>query len=155
LILSFPGGSDGEESACNEGDLGSIPGSGRSTGKGNGNPCQYSCLEDTMDGGAWQTTVHGVTKSQTWLSSFTFVAWLVVRSLKWLIFIVLPIFSLFSREWEFVVIFAPLFWPLVTFNCSDNPLRWVLSLCALGRWGNWDSERFSNFLMKPNRASVP
>ena len=58
-------GSDSKESACNEGDLGSIPGSGRSPGEGNGNPLQYSCLENSMDGGAWWTTVHGVTKSRT------------------------------------------------------------------------------------------
>ena len=48
---SFPGGSDGKESACNEGDLGSIPGLERSSGEGNGNPLQYSCLENPMDGG--------------------------------------------------------------------------------------------------------
>ena len=50
--MHFPGGSDGKESACNEGDLGLIPGSGRSPGEGNGNPLQYSCLENPMDGGA-------------------------------------------------------------------------------------------------------
>ena len=50
--LSFPGGSDGKASACNAGDLGSIPGSGRSPGEGNGNPLQHSCLENPMDGGA-------------------------------------------------------------------------------------------------------
>ena len=49
----FPGGSDGETSACNAGDLNLIPGSGRSPGEGNGNPLQYSCLENSMDGGAW------------------------------------------------------------------------------------------------------
>ena len=48
----FPGGSDGKESACNVGDLGSIPGTGRSPGEGNGNPLQYSCLENPMDGGS-------------------------------------------------------------------------------------------------------
>ena len=58
----------GKESACNAGDLGSIPGSGRSSGKGNGNPLQYSCLESSMDRGAWWATVHGVTESQTGLS---------------------------------------------------------------------------------------
>ena len=47
------------------GDVGSVPGSGRSPGEGNGNPLQYSCLENSMDRGAWQATVHGVTKSQT------------------------------------------------------------------------------------------
>ena len=55
-------------SACTAGDLGSIPGSGRSPGEGNGNPLQYSCLENPMDGGAWRATVHGVAKSQTRLS---------------------------------------------------------------------------------------
>ena len=52
-------------SAYNVGDLGLIPGLGRSPGEGSGNPLQYSCLENTMDGGAWQTIVHGVAKSQT------------------------------------------------------------------------------------------
>ena len=61
----FPGGSDGEESACDARDLGSTPGSGRSPGEGNGYPLQYSCLENSMDRGAWQDTVHGVTKSRT------------------------------------------------------------------------------------------
>ena len=51
--LGFPGGSDGKASACNVGDPGSIPGLGRSSGEGNGNPLQYSCLENPMDGGAW------------------------------------------------------------------------------------------------------
>ena len=64
----FPGRSVGKESACDVGDVGSIPGSGRSPGKGNGNPFQYSCLENPMNRGAWLATVHGVTKSQTRLS---------------------------------------------------------------------------------------
>ena len=55
----------GKESACSAGEPGSIPGSGRSSGEGNGNPLQYSCLENPMDGGAWQATVHGVAKSRT------------------------------------------------------------------------------------------
>ena len=67
-IWGFPGGSDGKESACNAGDLGLISGVGRSTGEGNGNPLQYSCLENPMDRGAWRATVHGITKSQTQLS---------------------------------------------------------------------------------------
>ena len=56
-------GSDGKESTCNVGDLGSIPGSRRSPGEGNGYPLQYSCLENSMDKGAWWATVHGVAKS--------------------------------------------------------------------------------------------
>ena len=51
--LGFPGGSDSKETACNVGDLGSIPGLGRSPGEGNGNPLQYSCLENPMEGRAW------------------------------------------------------------------------------------------------------
>ena len=71
LTRGFPGGSEVKASAYNVGDLGSIPGSGRSPGEGNGNPLQYSCLENPMDGGAWWATVHGVTKSWTQLSDFT------------------------------------------------------------------------------------
>ena len=67
----FPGGSDGKVSAYNAGDPGSVPGSGRSPGEGNGNPLQYSCLENPMDGGAWWATVQGVAKSRTRLSDFT------------------------------------------------------------------------------------
>ena len=58
-------------SAYNARYPGSIPGSGRSPGEGNGNPLHYSCLENPMDRGAWQATVHGVAKSQTQLSNFT------------------------------------------------------------------------------------
>ena len=65
--ISFSGGSDGKESACSVEDLGLTPGLGRSSGEGNGNPLQYSCLENPMDRGAWRATVHGVAKSQTQL----------------------------------------------------------------------------------------
>jgi hypothetical protein len=68
-MFGFPGGSDGKESACNIGDLGSIPRLGRSPGEGNGNPLQYSCLENSMDRGSWQAPVHGVAKNQTQLSN--------------------------------------------------------------------------------------
>ena len=67
--LGFPGGSDSKESACNTGNLGSIPGSGRSPGEGKGYPLQYSCLENSMDRGAWWVTVHGVSESQTQVSN--------------------------------------------------------------------------------------
>ena len=72
MYVGFPGGSDGKESACSAGDERSIPGSGRSSGEGNGNPLQYSCLENPMGGGAWQATVHGVARSQIQLSDFTY-----------------------------------------------------------------------------------
>ena len=71
LLLGFPCGSDGKASSYNAGDLGLIPGSGRASGEGNGNPLQYSCLENPMDRGAWKATVHGVAKSWTQLSDFT------------------------------------------------------------------------------------
>ena len=66
----FPGGSDGKVSACNAGDPDSILGFGRYPGEGNGNPLQYSCLENSMDGGAWWATIQGVAKSWTQLSGF-------------------------------------------------------------------------------------
>ena len=64
-ILGFPGGSEGNASACDVEDPVSIPGSVRSPGEGNDNPPQYSCLENPMDRGAWWATVHGVAKSRT------------------------------------------------------------------------------------------
>ena len=62
LLSWLPGGSEGKASACDAEDPGSIPGLGRSPGVGNGNPLQYSCLENPMDRGAWWPTVYGVTK---------------------------------------------------------------------------------------------
>ena len=64
-MVGFPGGSDGKVSASNVGDPGLIPGLGISPGEGNGNPLQYSCLENCMDAGAWWATFHGVAKGQT------------------------------------------------------------------------------------------
>ena len=62
LYLDFPGGSEVNACACNAGDLGSVPGLGRSPGQGNGNPLWYSCLENPIDRGVWQATVHRVVK---------------------------------------------------------------------------------------------
>ena len=67
-ITGFLGGSDGKESACNAGDPGLIPGWGRSPREGHGNPLKYSCLENSMDRGAWRATVRGVTKKWTHLN---------------------------------------------------------------------------------------
>ena len=75
----LPGGSEVKASACNAGDMGSIPGFRRSPGEENGNPLQYSCLENPMDEGAWWAVVHGVAKSHTWLSDFT--CWLTHPSI--------------------------------------------------------------------------
>ena len=76
-ITDFPGGLDGKAFVYNAGDLGSIPGSGRSAGEGNGNPLQYYCLENPMDRGAWQAAVYGVAKSRTRLRDFT--SWVFLR----------------------------------------------------------------------------
>ena len=74
-IWGFPGGSDGKEAACKAEDWGSIPWLGRSPGNGNGNPLQHSCLENSMDRGAWWAAIYGVTKSQAWLSdTFTLIS---------------------------------------------------------------------------------
>ena len=74
VILGFPCGSAGKESAHNAGELGFIPELGRSPGEGEGYLLQYSCMDNSMDRGAWKAIVQGVAKSQTWLSdSITFV----------------------------------------------------------------------------------
>ena len=73
--MGFPGGSDGKKSAYNAGDslgsIGSIPGSGKSPREGNGYPCQYSCLENSMDRGAWWATVHRVAKELDMIEPLT------------------------------------------------------------------------------------
>ena len=82
--MGFPGGSEVKVSAWNAGDPGSIPGSGRSPGEGNGNPLQYSCLENPMEGGAWWAAVHGVAKSQSFSlkeqATFNFMAAFTIHS---------------------------------------------------------------------------
>ena len=65
LSIELPMWHSGKESVCNAGDLGSIPGEGRSPGEGNGNPLHYSCLDNSTDGGAWRATVHGVAETDT------------------------------------------------------------------------------------------
>ena len=76
--MGFPGGSEGKVPACNEGDPGSIPGLGRSPGEGNGNPLQYSGLENPMDGGAWQVTVHGGHKESDTTEQLHFFTYMIV-----------------------------------------------------------------------------
>ena len=93
---NFPGGSVGKDSACIAGDLGSIPGSGKSPGEGNGNPLQYSCLENPMDRGAWWATVHEVAKSRTGLSDYHFTSWLqgekdLTKNLAYLLAVAIPL----------------------------------------------------------------
>ena len=83
-IRAFSDGSAGKETACNAGDVSLIPGSGRSPGGGHGNPRQYSCLKNPMDWEAWRTTVQGVAKSQTRLSTSTFrcISWSDIQQLR-------------------------------------------------------------------------
>ena len=73
ILWDFPGGSDSKEPVCDAGDLGLMPGSGRSPGEGKGYPLQYSCLENPKGGRTWWATVHGVLKSLTQLSKYTHV----------------------------------------------------------------------------------
>ena len=93
----FPGGSEVKASVCNAGNLGSIPGLGRSPGEENGNPFQYSCLENPMDGGAWRATVRGVAKSRTRLSDFTFTFRVVLVLFPYLLSVVKSYFG-FSKK---------------------------------------------------------
>ena len=72
MMLGFPGGSEVKNLPANAEDMSSVPWLGRSYGEGNDNPLQYWCLANSTDRGAWETTVHGVTKSRTRLSDFTF-----------------------------------------------------------------------------------
>ena len=77
--VPFPGGSESKESACSTGDLGSVPGLGRSSGEGNGNPLQYSGPENSMDRGAWRAIVHEVPKNDmTEQLTLTIVIWLMM-----------------------------------------------------------------------------
>ena len=78
--LGFCGGSDGHETTCNARDPGSIPGSGKSPGKWNGNPLQYSCLENSMDRGAWWATVHGVCRvGHDWATNTLSISLIVIH----------------------------------------------------------------------------
>ena len=85
INMGFSRGSDGKESACNAGDLGSIPGLGRSPGKKNGYPLQYSDLENPVDRRVWWATVHGVAKSQTRLRDFHFHFSFTVNYIQYLV----------------------------------------------------------------------
>ena len=104
------GGSEVKASACNAGDLDSIPGLGRSPGEGNGNPLQYSCLENPMDWGAWWATVHWVAKSRTRLSDFNFTFTFTFHKEK---ILELRVYSTYCRE------------NLENFPCNIFQMFWV------------------------------
>ena len=124
--MGFPGGSNSKESACNVGDLGSvfnvrdpgsIPGLGRSPREGNGNPFQYSSLENSIDRGPWQTTVCGVARSQTWPSkSLCYYLLSLSISLHW------KISSMRGKT----VLFSDVYLTLRTV-----PNMWALSICQI------------------------
>ena len=100
LKFSFPSGSDSKEPACNTGDLGSICRSRRFPGEGNGNPLQYSCLENSVDKGAWWAIVHRVTKGWTRLSDYHFhIKFAISYYHSWIFSLFL---SFFLIKWTYI-----------------------------------------------------
>ena len=100
---SFPGGSDSKESACNARDPSTNPGSERFSGEGNGNTFQYSCLENSMDRGAWKSTVHGISKSRHNWSKNTFTLIYIMHS-KMIHYVVFTWFSTLHK-WNYMYSF--------------------------------------------------
>ena len=111
LLKSFPSGSDIKESACNAGDLGSIPGMGRSLGEGNGNPLQCSCLENPMDRGAWRAAVHGVTE-------LDMTEWLSLSLLLFLLYFLKMLRNTSSIILKNLLYLFSVFFPVLLFNPS-------------------------------------
>ena len=130
--MGFPGGSDGKESACSVRDLSLIPGLGRSPGEGNGNPLQYSCLENPMDRGAWWATVCRVPKSQSWLSDFTF-AFPFIEKNSWN---KLTTFRILDLEVKFRCVILVVAFGFIVHTVSDTSF---LHICCAA----WDSMRQS------------
>ena len=114
--MGFPGGSDGKGSACNTGDPGSIPGSERSPGEGNGYPLQYSGLEKAMHRGAWRATVHGIKESDTTEQPL---------SLSYAVYYILVTYSV--SNWRFISLS-----PLHQFHLTLHPLLSGHRLFILG-----------------------
>ena len=139
VFLCFPGDSDGKETACNAGDLRSIPGSGRFPAGGNGNPLQCSCLENSMDRGAWQATVHRVTKS-----------WIRLRTNSFLPFC-LPL-PTFSSPKTMQPSFLDL---LALFLCMYDDLGWPKSLLTLIIFPCWKYGNRTTFPSIPITLHYP
>ena len=129
--MGFPCGSAGKESTGNAGDLGSIPGLGRSPEGGHGNPLHCSCLENPMDRTAWWATVHGVAKSQTQLSDFTFTMWWSLLKLM-SIESVMPSNHLIPCH---PLLLLPSIFPSIRVSSNESVLRF--------RWPKYWSFRFS------------
>ena len=139
-ILGFPGGSDGKSSASNSGDLGSIPGSGRSPGEGNGNPLQDSCLENSMDGGAWWAIVHGVAKSWTiyrtlirYIICTYFSHSVVVFSISWWCPLRHKVFNIDESSWPIFFFHHFCAFCVMSKKLLHNPRSRDLLLCVLKR----------------------
>ena len=146
-------------SALNAGDLGSNPGSERSSGEGNGNPFQYSCLENFMDGEAWWAIVHGVTKSWTWLSNFTLSlfkpSWILKSN--WDLVVLLKEYKKKKRQMEQIMCKFPirkdsLDYVAVTNNCkisvAFNNKNWFLVHPTFALWVGY------GFSLSPFLSSV-
>ena len=104
ISRDFPGGSDGKVSVYNAGDLSLIPGSGRSSGEGNDNPLQYSCLENPVDGRAWLATVCRVARSQTRLHDFT-LPYLTLPVSTFLLLFIYSVILLFQKMFFHTTLF--------------------------------------------------
>ena len=124
-------------SACNAGNLGSIPGSGRSPGEGNSNPLQYSCLENPMDRGAWRATVHGVTKSWTWLMQLSMHVWTVTWKALLSSTIFQNLLKFMSTETvvlsKHLILCQPLLL-LPSISQHQGLFQWVSSSCQWMKW---------------------
>ena len=152
----FPGSSDGKASAYKAGDLGSIPGSGRSPGEGNGNTLQYSCLENPTDQGAWWATAHRVAKRRTRLSDWSDLIWsdsdpLLILELDYISFLLLSCSSFYIlvpvryRIYKHFISFYRLtfyflegfYWRTKVFNLTKSNLFFLLLLVLLvSYWRN-------------------
>ena len=165
--LRLPGGSKGKESACragDAGDMGPIPGWGRSARKGNGNPLQYSCLRNPVDRGVWWTTVHKVAQCQAWLSMCIYLSIYLsnMRTTSW------PPFwqrqplhsailgrgdSASESRWPFP---GAEWWGCCSPATRDSQHAaqqgWLLHTCPFRRYGNAITPPCSGFLLTPARA---
>ena len=120
--MCFPDGLDGKESDCNVGDLGLIPGSGRSPGEGNGNPLQYSCLENPMERWAWRATVHRISESDM-TERLTFS---LSMGIQWYFIVVLIYISQMTNDVEYLF--------LCMLAILMSSVKWMFTFCPFSYW---------------------